>query len=653
MNLLKKIVCLCIAWAFVTPLVFAQTFGALNLTSNGNGIFKVTFTPSSSANVSVMGNSLITLKAPMGWNLNPININSTNGGTWQFVNSKVNVGGDQYLSFGNVSTSSSSTLNAAEPIELFNFQSSNPCSEGGMSINFNPNLVITTNGQVADFSTALFLSNRPTANVVQNVTGRVGCQSCTPPAAPTLTASAGSISSGQSSTLSATGCAGTVTWSNGLGSGESKTVSPTSTTTYRVTCTIDGCVSPESNVTVNVSGGSGGGSTACLDLGDKCSGNSAEVRSYTLTAPADGNIALRLSYRAHEGNSSGRIRINGGDWKTFSLPIASTFQSLAIGTYTLKSGANTIEISSAGGFVCFRELCGEVATSPCVPPAAPSLSASASSITSGQSATLTATGCAGTVTWSNGLGTGSSKSVSPTATTTYTATCAVEGCTSAAGSVTVSVTAAPVEKTVCVALGDLCSGNSGELRTYSIAMVSAGNKSLQLTYRAHEKPSKGRIRINGGSWQTFDLPKTSASSYQTISIGTYALAVGSNTIDLSSGDGFVCFRELCAGAVTTTTARVGVSEEEITLPAALTIYPNPSSGEFQASFYVEQGRKAVLMATDMLGRQIYSRQFVGEGEHKETLRLDELKEGVYLLVLQKENGLGTAVLESKKIVIVK
>ncbi|MBU1820982.1 MAG: hypothetical protein KKG00_05655, partial [Bacteroidetes bacterium] len=61
----------------------------------------------------------------------------------------------------------------------------------------------------------------------------------------------------------------------------------------------------------------------------------------------------------------------------------------------------------------------------------------------------------------------------------------------------------------------------------------------------------------------------------------------------------------------------------------------------------------VLIATDMLGRQIYSRQFVGEGEHKETIRLDELKEGVYLLILRKETGLGKSVSESKKIVIVK
>lgn len=44
-------------------------------------------------------------------------------------------------------------------------------------------------------------------------------------------------------------------------------------------------------------------------------------------------------------------------------------------------------------------------------------------ICKGNSATLTASGCPGTVTWNNGGGTGSSISVSPTITTTYIASC--------------------------------------------------------------------------------------------------------------------------------------------------------------------------------------------------------------------------------------
>ncbi len=79
----------------------------------------------------------------------------------------------------------------------------------------------------------------------------------------------------------------------------------------------------------------------------------------------------------------------------------------------------------------------------CSTPAAPTLSASPSTINSGSSSTLSASGCTGgTITWSDGLGTGTSKSVSPTATKTYTATCTVTGgCVSAPASVTVTVNA--------------------------------------------------------------------------------------------------------------------------------------------------------------------------------------------------------------------
>lgn len=73
------------------------------------------------------------------------------------------------------------------------------------------------------------------------------------PAAPTLTATPTSVVLGQTSSLSATGCAGTVTWSLGSSTANPLVVTPNSTTTYTATCTVDGCVSPISTgVTVTV-----------------------------------------------------------------------------------------------------------------------------------------------------------------------------------------------------------------------------------------------------------------------------------------------------------------------------------------------------------------------------------------------------------------
>jgi hypothetical protein len=65
---------------------------------------------------------------------------------------------------------------------------------------------------------------------------------------------------------------------------------------------------------------------------------------------------------------------------------------------------------------------------------APTIKTSAILLCSGQQATLTATGCPGTVTWSTGQ-TGSSITVSPTSNTNYTATCTSNGCVSGSSNV--------------------------------------------------------------------------------------------------------------------------------------------------------------------------------------------------------------------------
>lgn len=77
------------------------------------------------------------------------------------------------------------------------------------------------------------------------------------PTAPVISAGSTQICSGNSTTLTATGCSGAVTWSNAQ-TGNSITVSPGSNTTYTATCTTNGCTSVNSNsVTVNVLSGSG------------------------------------------------------------------------------------------------------------------------------------------------------------------------------------------------------------------------------------------------------------------------------------------------------------------------------------------------------------------------------------------------------------
>jgi hypothetical protein len=135
--------------------------------------------------------------------------------------------------------------------------------------------------------------------------------------------------------------------------------------------------------------------------------------------------------------------------------------------------------------------------------------------------------------------------VSPTSPTTYTATCTVNGCTSPSASVTVNVSSVPPSND-CLNLSDLCSGNSQEIRNYTMPISSGGNKTVTFTYRSHEGPGTLRFVLNG-TLHTIALPQTTLS-YATITLpGTYSFNT-SNSIALSSGGGYLCFREICVSS---------------------------------------------------------------------------------------------------------
>jgi len=160
---------------------------------------------------------------------------------------------------------------------------------------------------------------------------------------PTVTAGGRIICNGSSTTITASG-ANTYSWSNGLGTGVSKTVNPTLTTIYSVTGT-------------------------------------------------DANNCTNTS--------SATVTVN-------SLPT----------------------VTAGGGIIC-----------------------------NGSSTTITASG-ANTYSWSNGLGTGASKTVNPTETTIYSVTGTdVNNCTNTATS-TVTVNSIP---TITASSGTICSGSNSNL----------------------------------------------------------------------------------------------------------------------------------------------------------------------------------------------
>ncbi|WP_428657071.1 SdrD B-like domain-containing protein [Runella sp.] len=245
-----------------------------------------------------------------------------------------------------------------------------------------------------------------------------------PAVAPTITATSTTVCNGSSVTLTAAGCDGVVTWSN-QATGASIVVSPTATTTYTATCTLGQCVSnPSAPVTITV-----GNPTAPIISSDStllCAGQSTTLKA---VGTCEGSI----------------VWSNGATGSTISVTPASTTEYTAVckvGTCeSVKSNKVKITVTTSGP--------------------APTVVASKPSICAGDSTTLTASNCAGTIIWSTGATTASIV-VKPTTTTTYTASCRTAGkCDSAPGSVTVTVGNNATPPTITVSPSStVCAGSS-------------------------------------------------------------------------------------------------------------------------------------------------------------------------------------------------
>ncbi len=71
---------------------------------------------------------------------------------------------------------------------------------------------------------------------------------------------------------------------------------------------------------------------------------------------------------------------------------------------------------------------------------------------------------------------------------------------------------------------------------------------------------------------------------------------------------------------------------------SVTVNPNPNRGIFETSFYLEKGKKATIMVTDLQGRIIYRQECNRPGMHKERINLSNKASGTLLLQLQTEGG---------------
>ena len=215
------------------------------------------------------------------------------------------------------------------------------------------------------------------------------------------------LTGGQTIAVPISGCPGsiptTLSWSPGA-TLSSTTVanpiaSPTSTTTYTLTATANGCTSND-DVVVNVVPGP----TVTVNNATICGGQTATL---TATTTATGGTYL---------------------WS----PGGATTQTIDVSPATTTS----YTVTYSNGNCSSAPATGVVTVS-----ASPTLSVNSSTICQGASATLTATASpsGGTYLWTPGGATTQTLTISPTTTTTYSVTYSLNGCSSSSANGTVTV----------------------------------------------------------------------------------------------------------------------------------------------------------------------------------------------------------------------
>ncbi|TAH14053.1 MAG: T9SS C-terminal target domain-containing protein [Runella slithyformis] len=273
----------------------------------------------------------------------------------------------------------------------------------------------------------------------------------------------------------------------------------------------------------------------------------------------------------------------------------------------------------------------------CTPPGAPSISANPSSINSGQSSTLTATNCAGSVAWSNGAS-GNNISVSPTQTTSYTATCSANGCTSGnSNTATVSVSGGGGGCAAGNFNGHLDNANCGSFsgwvidfndygRTVQVEILVDG----QIVATVSANQSRPDLVVAFGTPQaefhgyTYNVPSNAPWRNGTKSISARPCG-GTNQLNDSPQ------------AVNFGACRIGLLEEIDQTGDAdvLVVWPNPTTGLLQLKTWLAEAGKVAVVVQDLTGRTAKSNQFRAEaGVFEAQINLEDLPMGVYLLQLQ-------------------
>jgi subtilisin-like proprotein convertase family protein len=397
-----------------------------------------------------------------------------------------------------------------------------------------------------------------TGTVTVNPTPTVGITNPTP-----------TICSGSSATLTATPSqsGGTFSWSNGATTA-SITVSPTSTQTYSVIYTLNGCTATQSaTVTVNPS------PTVSVNNETICNGAAT-----TLTATPS--------------TTGGTYLWSPGGQTTSSITVTPTSTTTYSVTYTRAGCAAT-----ASGTVTVNS--------------APTVSVNSPTICAGSSTTLTAISApsGGSYFWTPGGGSGQTYTVSPTSTMTYTVFyTAPNGCTSS-GNGTVTVVSAPTvsvpDQTICngatasltatpSASGGTYSWSPGGQTTQTISVNPSSTTVYTVTYTISGCSATDNATVTVNPSPTVTVPNNSICPGDAITI-TPTVSPAGGTYSWSPGGQTTSTITVSPSSTTTYTLTYTLSGCLGTGSGTVTVHPTPTVTVNSPT--ICEGEAATLTAT--------------------------------------------------------
>jgi gliding motility-associated-like protein len=284
---------------------------------------------------------------------------------------------------------------------------------------------------------------------------------CQHPDPPVITGSARAICRNESVTLTATGCAGTVIWSNG-DTGNTITLKPQQTTKYTAICRAKpGCISCFADVwkiTVNTPNAPTVTASAKLVCPDE---------SVTLTASNCKGTVRWI-------NQDGIGQDTGSVWSG-KLQTTTTFRATCEQNNCVSNPSIAVAVQVAV-------------------PSTPTISANKHEICTGQPVQLSASGCIGTIRWTDGS-TGVVTTVNPTKTTNYRAICQIGSCHSDSSQV-VSVVVRPVDQqlNLLTTLTNTCPFQTADL---SKAITNKNGVGLRYEFRSEPAISASVVQSPG------------------------------------------------------------------------------------------------------------------------------------------------------------